>query len=87
MEASLQKHDRLNNWPLAIESTSSPSLSLDVGVMDGSPKPLIIWLVPWQPNPILKFKTYLINIQKTQTIPRVLGPLPETQTETKYVLL
>ena len=51
-EVSLYKHDWLNHWPIT-DSTSCPSLLLEVGGRDGtknSTPSLHLWF-PWQPAP------------------------------------
>ena len=60
-EASLPSHDWLNHWPLAIDSTSSPSPLL--GGQAGS-NSLITWLVllGTRPHPWVLSKSHLINI-------------------------
>ena len=56
MEASLHRHGWLNQWSLAVESTSSPSVlpgGWGLGLVTESPSSQIMWLIPLANSPHL----------------------------------
>lgn len=55
VESSLHSHDWLNHWPLAIDSTCSPSPFPEARVQVlKAPSLQLQGLLPWYPAPILK---------------------------------
>lgn len=67
MIASLHKPDCLNHWPLVMDSTSRYSLLPGGGGTEIS-NPLITWLVPWQPAPILESESHLLKLRKSLSL-------------------
>ena len=91
------KHDCSphSHWPLAIDSTSSPSPLPGGGAGGGteSSNPLITGQFPWHPAPSPRSLTYihLINLTRDIFITLILkgfrSSLPETGTKTQSVFL
>ena len=65
IEVSLLHHDWLDHWPLAIDSTSSPSLEMRGRTATSNPLITRLCLLTTSPYPKLESKSHLINITKT----------------------